>query len=134
MVQVVSEELSASITSMAVIDSEEGALGPDFVLTVLWLHDVEDDGDSVLVVIPDETLVSIGGIPSNNSGPLIGGLSWVIVWYDYLMCRLNIHDLLILWHDIAFAARSDSKLFGAWRALRRVPFFEIEILFRVPVV
>ena len=77
--QVVSEELSASITSMAVIDSEEGALGPDFVLTVLWLHDVEDDGDSVLVVIPDETLVSIGGICPHDPISLERALSRLMV-------------------------------------------------------
>ena len=61
LVQVVLQVVSTSIASMSIIDSEEGALRPCLdVLLALGSDDVEDDADSILVVISDDPLVGIG--------------------------------------------------------------------------
>ena len=47
---------------MAVEHAEETDLRPFNlqVLLALWLEDVEDDGDSVLIVVPNDALISVG--------------------------------------------------------------------------
>jgi hypothetical protein len=52
---------------VAIVDPEEGALRPVFFLTVCWLHDVEYDWNSILIVIPNNPLVCIGSISLHNS-------------------------------------------------------------------
>lgn len=59
LMKVIAEEVGAAITAMAVKHPEESALRPVLALLRRRLHDVEDDADSVLVVIPDDPLVSI---------------------------------------------------------------------------
>ena len=58
---------------MAVIDAKEGALGPLLVLVVLRLrlHNVKDDGDTVLVVVSHNTLIGVGAVTSHESIPLV---------------------------------------------------------------
>ena len=61
LVQVVTEELGALAPAVAVVDAEEGALGPvlDLALLALGLHDVQDYRHTVFVVGPS-TLVRDG--------------------------------------------------------------------------
>ena len=62
LVQVVMEELCALVTAMAIIDAKEGALGPvvNLALLALGLHDVQDDGYAVLIVIPMKIIIRMG--------------------------------------------------------------------------
>jgi len=64
---------------MAIIDPEERALGPLLVLAVVWLDDVEYDADAVLVVVPDEALVGVGGISAHESVALVGAARLFVV-------------------------------------------------------
>lgn len=60
LVQVVPQEVCACVATVAVENAEEGALGPVFDVLFAWrLHDVEDDADSVLVVVSDDALVGV---------------------------------------------------------------------------
>jgi len=43
LVKLVSQEISALRPTMAIIDSKEGASGPEVDLLELWLDDVEND-------------------------------------------------------------------------------------------
>jgi len=54
-VQVVSEEFSALAAPVSVVNAEKRALGPlvDLAFLGLGLHDVQDDGHSVFIVIPE---------------------------------------------------------------------------------
>jgi len=68
-VQVVSQVIGTGGASMAVENAEKADLGPlDVeVLLALWLEDVEDDGDTVFIVVSDDSLVCIGRIAFNNA-------------------------------------------------------------------
>ena len=53
---------------MAIIDSEEGALRPLLILRAIgWLHYVEDYGDSIFIISPDDALMCIHSIASNTA-------------------------------------------------------------------
>jgi hypothetical protein len=62
LVQVVSEKVGTATAPVAVVDPEEGAFGPLLVLAGGWFQDVQDDRYSVLVVVPDYSLVGVCGI------------------------------------------------------------------------
>ena len=62
LVQVVSEELGALVAAMAIVDAKEGALRPvvNLALLALGLHDVQDYGHAVLVVVPILIIMGAG--------------------------------------------------------------------------
>ena len=49
------------------------------MLSVLWLHDVQDDADAVLVVIADEALISIGCVCTHYPVALIAAFCGLVV-------------------------------------------------------
>ena len=51
---------------MAVEDPEEGAFRPVFALLRGRLHNVKDDGDSVLIIIPYNALVSVSCVTRDH--------------------------------------------------------------------
>jgi hypothetical protein len=54
-VKVVSEKIRTSVASMTIVDAEETAFGPFLCvreLFMFWPHNVQDDGHSILVVVP----------------------------------------------------------------------------------
>lgn len=65
LMQVVSQEVSAWIPTMAIEDAKESTLGPVVTFFTGWLHNVKNNGHSVLVVIPDYTLISICCVTRN---------------------------------------------------------------------
>lgn len=67
LVELVSQEISALCTTMAIIDSKEGASGPEVDLLELRLDDVENDRDAIFIVVSDHALVGVCGIRDNNS-------------------------------------------------------------------
>ena len=76
---------------MAIIYSEKGADWPRLSLLCHWtfltlfrLHDIEDDRNPVFVVVTDETLMGVGGIPSNHSISLYRGPTGLIgeIWRE----------------------------------------------------
>ena len=70
LVKLITEEISTARSSMTIIDSEEGALWPLFILRAIgWLHYVEDYGDSIFIVSPDDSLMCIHSIASNAAMP-----------------------------------------------------------------
>ena len=52
---------------MSIKYAEERALGPCLVLTSFRLQNVQDDADSVLVHLPDDAFVGVGGVCSNTA-------------------------------------------------------------------
>ncbi len=66
LMQLISEEVRAARTPVAVIDPKERALGP-FIVSVVGgairrLVDVQDDRDAVLVVATNDALVGVHGV------------------------------------------------------------------------
>jgi len=66
-VQVVSQKLRANRPAMAVVNPKERAFRPVLVYSVLWLDDIQDNADTVFIIVPDETLVCVGSICSDYS-------------------------------------------------------------------
>ena len=83
LMQIISEKVSARISTMSVKYTKEAALWPVFdVLLGGRLHDIEHDADSVLVVVSDDSLVRIRSVPNYAailSNTAFGGLpAWKI--------------------------------------------------------
>ena len=78
LVQVVPQEISTCITTMTIKDSEETAFWPVFhVFFGWWLHDIEDNADSIFVVVSNDSLIGISCIAHNKSvfsNTALGGL------------------------------------------------------------
>ena len=57
LVQVVTQKISADIPTMTIINTEERAFRPIAIgyFFVLWLHNVENDGNSVFIIVPNIT-------------------------------------------------------------------------------
>ena len=87
MVEVVSQELGTGTATVPIVDAEEGTRWPRFVLSMLRLHYIEDDGNSVFVVITNQALVRVGGVGPYNAITLIAALGWLVIRDDYAGAR-----------------------------------------------
>lgn len=79
MVQIVSQEFRAGMPTMSVIDTEEGAFRPVFMLSMFWFDYVQYDGDTVFVISANKTLVGIGRVSSNYAIPAQTTLSCFMI-------------------------------------------------------
>ena len=68
--KVVSEEVCAVHAAVAVEHSEVGWFFP--VGDVFWFGEVENDGDSIFVVLSDGSLVGGGGVGSDGAVSVFG--------------------------------------------------------------
>ena len=80
-VKIVAKVVSTGSPTVPIEDAEEADLGPLNlqVLLALWLQDVQDDRDSVLIVVSDDALVSICGVRFYDSTFFLGGLSRLVI-------------------------------------------------------
>jgi hypothetical protein len=67
LMKLISQKVSTLGTSMSIIDGKEGASWPEVYLLELWLNDIQNDRNSVFVVISNHTLVSISRVCDNDS-------------------------------------------------------------------
>ena len=87
--KVVSKEFSTQMPAMTIINPEEGAFRPCFVLSMLWFHDVQDNGDTVLIITSNETLISVGSICSNYPVSSQTTFRGLMIRHDYPGTRLQ---------------------------------------------
>ena len=80
--QVVAEVFGAGTSSMAIVDAEERAGWPGFVLAVLGFHYIQYDRHPVFVVVPYKALISIGGVGPYDAVSLVRALGRLVVGYD----------------------------------------------------
>ena len=78
LVKLVPEVVSTGGPSVAVIDSKERAAGPVSGLLEFRLDDVEYNGDSILIVISNDTLVGVCCVRSHNTVALACKLGWLV--------------------------------------------------------
>ena len=94
--QVVSQEISAGCSTVAIKDSKERALRPVLPLPRMWLQNVENDWHTVLIIVSDYSFIRVGSICSHNSIFLVRALRlvhssvWNLarqqkVWQDFLV-------------------------------------------------
>jgi hypothetical protein len=79
---------------MTIIDAKEWASWPVIYLSVRWFQNVQNNWDSIFIVSPDKTLISVGSISSDYSIPLERMFSRFVIWDDNFMSRLEGHDIL----------------------------------------
>ena len=79
--QIVPQVVCTSTAAVPIKDSEEANLRPLDVQVhfVLWLEDVENDRDSILVIVPNDALVCVCGIRLDDATLLLRGLSRLVV-------------------------------------------------------
>ena len=100
--KLVSQKVGALSPTMAIVNGKERAPRPEVDLLELGLDDIENDRDSVFVIVPHHSLVRIGRICDYNAIFLGCKLRWVIVLSEF-------HDLL-LFHFHVFFALTDGHL------------------------
>lgn len=97
--QAIPQKVSALTPSMAIIDAKVATSRPLFRVDIspaLGWQQISNNGNPIFIVISDQALIRIGGIPTNNTGPLIRGLSRIVIGYNNFMSWLYIHHFVIL--------------------------------------
>lgn len=81
-VQVVSQVVCTCCPTMAIKDAKETDLGPIHtqILLAFWLEDVEDDRDSVLIVVPNYALISVRSVRFYNATLLLRSLRRLVIF------------------------------------------------------
>ena len=99
LMKLISKIISTSSSTMAIIDREEGAPWPFFDLFKLWFNDIQNDWNSIFIVISDNSLMGIGWITTDNTILFAGELCWMI-WGDISidLVLFHFHVLLLLLH------------------------------------
>ena len=90
--QVISKEICALTSSVAIIYRKVGATRPLIIAYVIlaWrLQYVQYDWDSIFVVVSYKTLVRVSSIGSDQTVPFQRVLSRLMVWNYDLMCWLQ---------------------------------------------
>lgn len=63
LVKVISEKVSARVAPVPIEYAKEATFWPiDYILLRWWLHDVEHNAHSVLVVVTNDALIGVGGV------------------------------------------------------------------------
>lgn len=80
-VKVITQVVSARSTAVAVENTKETDLRPFNlqILLALWLKNVENDGHSILVVVANNSLVSISSVRFNYSTLLLRSLGGLMI-------------------------------------------------------
>ena len=84
LVQLVSEEIGALSTPVTVVNGEKGTPRPEVKLLELWLNDIQNNRDSVLIVVSNHTLVSVGCVRGHHPVLFARKFSWVIGFFEFL--------------------------------------------------
>lgn len=81
LMQVVSQKIRTSITSMTIKYSEKAALRPIYyILLGWWLHDIEDNTDPILIIVSDNSLIGVCSIAHYVSIFAHTALGWLPHW------------------------------------------------------
>ncbi len=67
LVEIISEEISTNMATMSIIDPKKGALGPLRAMKLLrfWFHDIQNDRDTIFVIVAHDTLIGVRTVRSN---------------------------------------------------------------------
>lgn len=69
---------------MTIEHSEKADLRPlnGQILFALGFEDIEDDGDTIFIVVTDNTLVGISCIALDDATLLLGGFGWLVIFQE----------------------------------------------------
>lgn len=94
LVKVISQIICTCCSTMTIIDSKEWTPRPVFMLSRLRFQYIQNDWNSILIIIPHYPLVSIGSICLNYSVFLDWTFRWLMIRYYDSGCRLESNLLL----------------------------------------
>lgn len=79
--KIISEVIGAGRPTMAIENTEEADLRPVNVKRglVLWLQYIQYDGDPVLIVVTDDTLIRVGGVRLDDPALLLARFGRLVV-------------------------------------------------------
>jgi len=104
LMQLITEKVGASGATMAIVYGEETAPGPVLHLLKLRLNYIENDGDAVLVIVTNYTLMRIRRVAADNAVLLACKLGWMVRLhkpFDLLLLHFHVLLLLLDGHDEA---------------------------------
>jgi hypothetical protein len=79
--QIVSQKVCASVASMAIENSEEAAFWPIVDVLLRWrLHDIQDNTNSILIVISDNSLIGVCRVPHDMPIFSHTAFGWLPAW------------------------------------------------------
>lgn len=81
LVQLIPEIVRTCRPTMPIIDSEEGATWPVRGVLELGFDNIQDDGDTVLIIVPDNPLMSVRCIRGYHTVTLTGILCRLVGLY-----------------------------------------------------
>ena len=87
---------------MTIIYRKEGASWPLIHVLEFRFDDVEDNRDSILIIVSDNALVCICAVAADDSILLASKLGWMVrgdVTFNLLLLHLNVLLLLLVSHD-----------------------------------
>lgn len=102
LMKLISEEISTCRSSMAIINSKKRTSGPVINLFEFGFNNIKNNRDSVLIIISNNTLMSICWVTANNSILFACKFSRVIrcnISIDLLLLHLHIFLLLLYRHN-----------------------------------
>lgn len=69
---------------MTIEHSEKADLRPlnGQILLALGFEDIEDDGDTIFIVVTDDTLVGISSIALDDATLLLRGFGWLVIFQE----------------------------------------------------
>jgi len=139
--QVVSKVLSAGMTTMSIVHPEEGTFRPVLMLSVFRLHNVENDGDAVLIIPPNQALIGVCRVRAYDTVPPKAALRCLMVrdhdprpWLQRQLPRIFVISLdrcVLMEHLID--AKCGKGLYLGLHASLRIEFLRDRYVFLVVV-
>ena len=83
MMKLVSQKFSTLMTPMPIINSEKAALWPNLILSMGRFCDIQNNRNSILVISPNQALVSNCRVSSDNSISFYGTLCRLLIGNNY---------------------------------------------------
>ena len=95
-VELVSQELGAGVPAMAVVDTKKGAFWPIFFFPMRRFGNIDNNGNSIFIIVSDKTLIGYGRIGSHDTISLNGAFRWLFIRNNDSCPRLQSQFLRLL--------------------------------------
>ena len=110
-------------STMPIIDCKERAPGPFFNLFEFWFDYIQNNWNSIFIIVPDNSLMGIGWIAAHHSILFASKLCWVVGCYvpvDLVLLHFHVFLLLLKGHDEPSVSH---KLVVTFRLLKAALFW-----------
>ena len=99
LMELIPKKVSTLGTTMTIIDGKEAAAGPEIYLLKLGLDDIQNDGDTIFIVVSNHTLMCIGSVCYYDAIFLRSKFSRIIICFEFIdLLLLHFHVFLTLAH------------------------------------